>query len=120
MSTENAIGENQVLDEQAPINPPFEGPEKLLEIWFAPPKAGMDSTEGLGLRSVQREKWEEMLDIVRCKVLSVIQGTELDAYLLRYVHLMNQGSLNNLSISPANLLSLFILTNLFSRPVAQP
>lgn len=92
MSTENAVGEDQVLDEQALINPPFEGPEKLLEIWFSPPAAG-----GLGLRSVPREKWEEMLDIVRCKVLSVIQGIELDAYLLRYVHLMNQGSLNNFS-----------------------
>jgi hypothetical protein len=88
---------------------PFEGPEKLLEIWFKKTvdstgglglrsvPMGMDSTGGLGLRSVPREKWEEMLDIVRCKVLSVIHGTELDAYLLRYVHLTNQGSVNNFS-----------------------
>ena len=107
MSTENAVGGDQVLDEQAPIithnmnqeslSCPFEGPEKLLEIWLSPPKAGMDSTGGLGLRSVPREQWEEMLDIVRCKVLSVIHGKELDAYLLRYVYPTSQGSLNNLS-----------------------
>jgi hypothetical protein len=91
------------MNQEIPSSP-FEGPEKLLEIWFKKTvdstgvrsvPTGVDSTGGLGLRSVPREKWEEMLDIVRCKVLSVIHGTELDAYLLRYVHLTNQGSLNN-------------------------
>lgn len=64
-------------------NPPFEGPEKLLEIWFEPPRSTHSENERLGLRTVSREKWEEMLDIVRCKVLNVIHGKELDAYLLR-------------------------------------
>ncbi|KAK8864194.1 S-adenosylmethionine decarboxylase proenzyme [Kwoniella newhampshirensis] len=80
---------------------PFEGPEKLLEVWFAPsldqlpdvPESSL--TGGLraraareegekwkGLRRVPREVWEEMLDIVKCKVLSVVEGEELDAYLL--------------------------------------
>ena len=70
---------------------PFEGPEKLLEIWFAPsvadlPDAGAADENGrIGLRKVKREIWEEMLDIVKCKVLSNIEGKEIDAYLLRCV-----------------------------------
>jgi S-adenosylmethionine decarboxylase len=69
--------------EEPPMNAPFEGPEKLLEIWFGVPSSMGRSDERWGLRSVPREKWEEMLDIVRCKVLNVIEGKELDAYLLR-------------------------------------
>ncbi|KAI9507892.1 S-adenosylmethionine decarboxylase [Russula earlei] len=66
---------------------PFEGPEKLLEIWFAPSPAetpGASSTiDGKhGLRSVERSVWEDMLAIVKCQVLSVVEGTEMDAYLL--------------------------------------
>ncbi|KZT58890.1 S-adenosylmethionine decarboxylase [Calocera cornea HHB12733] len=79
---------------------PFEGPEKLLEIWFAPSadrlplideaKYGSGDGDGdgdvdgqrKGLRRIDRAVWEEMLDIVKCKVLSVIVGEELDAYLL--------------------------------------
>lgn len=69
---------------------PFEGPEKLLEIWFAPSAAdcqdASSSVDGkFGLRKVPRTVWEEMLDIVKCKILSVVEGTETDAYLLRYV-----------------------------------
>lgn len=67
---------------------PFEGPEKLLEIWFAPSAADVPDASSpvdgrCGLRKVNRETWEDMLDIVKCKVLSVIQGKEMDAYLLR-------------------------------------
>ena len=36
-----------------------------------------------GLRTVARQTWEEMLDIVKCKVLSVVEGVDMDAYLLR-------------------------------------
>lgn len=65
----------------------FEGPEKLLEIWFVPsPSAVPDADSGsekTGLRKVARAVWEDMLDIVQCKVLSVIEGTDIDAYLLR-------------------------------------
>lgn len=67
---------------------PFEGPEKLLEVWFAPtpaqlPDASSANDGKFGLRKVPRSVWEAMLDIVKCKVLSVIEGTEMDAYLLR-------------------------------------
>ena len=70
---------------------PFEGPEKLLELWFAEEPAdvhqcawdGPDARPGhFGLRSVPKPVWETMLDIVKCKVLSVIESTEVDAYLL--------------------------------------
>jgi len=85
---------------------PFEGPEKLLEIWFAPSadrlpvvdaaKYGSGDGDGdgdgdendfikrKGLRKIHRAVWEEMLDVVKCKVLSVIVGEETDAYLLRW------------------------------------
>jgi Adenosylmethionine decarboxylase len=58
----------------------FEGPEKLLEIWFAE-----NPTEsGLGLKSIPRQDWEDMLTKVGCKVLSVVKSAGVDAYLLRY------------------------------------
>ncbi|TFK44602.1 S-adenosylmethionine decarboxylase [Crucibulum laeve] len=66
---------------------PFEGPEKLLEIWFAPspthlPDSSPSHDGRTGLRKVPRAVWEDMLDIVKCKVLSFVEGTEIDAYLL--------------------------------------
>ncbi|KAL4074018.1 S-adenosylmethionine decarboxylase [Scleroderma citrinum] len=66
---------------------PFEGPEKLLEVWFAPSPAHVPDVHSpkngkIGLRNVPRIVWEEMLAIVKCKVLSVIEGDETDAYLL--------------------------------------
>lgn len=74
-------------DEDQPTGP-FEGPEKLLEIWFQRSPAdvpGASSTPDgkFGLRSVPRDVWADMLDIVKCKILSVVEGTEIDAYLLR-------------------------------------
>lgn len=81
---------------------PFEGPEKLLEIWFAPTPPKVSDDDGAhdvagartGLRTVPRAVWEDMLDIVKCKVLSVVVGREMDAYLLR-------------SVQPKSLLDLF-------------
>ncbi|KAF8554717.1 S-adenosylmethionine decarboxylase [Imleria badia] len=66
---------------------PFEGPEKLLEVWFAPSAASVPDAlspkDGrVGLRKIPRHVWEDMLDIVKCKVLSVIEGDQTDAYLL--------------------------------------
>jgi Adenosylmethionine decarboxylase len=58
----------------------FEGPEKLLEMWFAE----NPSESGLGLKSISRENWEIMLTKVGCKVLSVVKSAAVDAYLLRY------------------------------------
>lgn len=69
---------------------PFEGPEKLLEVWFAPSAdtvpGALSSKDGrAGLRKIPRHVWEDMLDIVKCKVLNVIEGDQTDAYLLRYI-----------------------------------
>ena len=72
---------------------PFEGPEKLLEIWFAPHAGALppilahadvhsDDPSRPGLRAVKRHVWESMLAIVKCKVLSVVSGAHIDAYLL--------------------------------------
>ncbi|GAA5927257.1 hypothetical protein JCM3775_002497 [Rhodotorula graminis] len=81
-----------VVDDSSPG--PFEGPEKLLEIWFAPSeedvvarnlplKGGRKGKERWnGLRQVEKSVWDSMLDEVCCKVLSVIEGDEVDAYLL--------------------------------------
>lgn len=85
----------------------FEGPEKLLEIWFSPsPFAGSDNSDSemsdesspvtpnesqinlsLGfsnnLRTIDRALWDSMLATVKCTVLSVVSNAQLDAYLLR-------------------------------------
>ncbi|RKP04746.1 S-adenosylmethionine decarboxylase [Thamnocephalis sphaerospora] len=65
----------------------FEGPEKLLEVWFLPNADAVHAQcKGTfaehGLRAVRREVWDAMLDVVRCKVLSVIRTESVDAYLL--------------------------------------
>ncbi|KAK0653049.1 S-adenosylmethionine decarboxylase [Cercophora newfieldiana] len=61
----------------------FEGPEKLLEVWFAPsPKALPAGVKENGLKAVDPSVWEGMLDLVNCKVLSIVNSEHVDAYLL--------------------------------------
>jgi len=61
----------------------FEGPEKLLEVWFAPSVPALPSgVKREGLKSVAPEAWVEMLDLVNCKILSVVRSDNVDAYLL--------------------------------------
>ncbi|GIZ47332.1 hypothetical protein CKM354_001042700 [Cercospora kikuchii] len=61
----------------------FEGPEKLLEVWFTESdKALPPSAVPNGLKAVSQDTWKEMLDLVNCKVLSVIESGNVDAYLL--------------------------------------
>lgn len=61
----------------------FEGPEKLLEVWFSPSeKALAASASPLGLKAVSQDTWKGMLDLVNCQVLSVIESRNVDAYLL--------------------------------------
>ncbi|KAH9828352.1 Adenosylmethionine decarboxylase [Teratosphaeria destructans] len=61
----------------------FEGPEKLLEVWLCPSeKALPPSANPLGLKAVAQDTWKEMLDLVHCKVLSVVESRNVDAYLL--------------------------------------
>ncbi|KAI0874560.1 S-adenosylmethionine decarboxylase [Hypoxylon argillaceum] len=61
----------------------FEGPEKLLEVWFAPnPESLPPSAKPNGLKAVSSETWVGMLDMVNCKILSVLEAEHMDAYLL--------------------------------------
>jgi S-adenosylmethionine decarboxylase len=83
----------------------FEGPEKLLEIWFKKPskeyqerpneKAVSLLNESIdiqnasvancmleGLRTVHPNIWKDMLKIVKCQVLSTLHNEHVDAYLL--------------------------------------
>ena len=67
----------------------FEGPEKLLEIWFVPSKQSGNTLDGSnsestkkGLRLVPLDIWKDMLDIVNCRVLSTIENDHINSYLL--------------------------------------
>ncbi|KAJ2451930.1 spermidine resistance protein [Coemansia sp. RSA 2336] len=73
----------------------FEGPEKLLEVWFAPhaQAANYIGQEQLcsedqwaslrtGLRLVPEGTWRDMLDLVHCQVLSKLSNKHIDSYLL--------------------------------------
>jgi len=61
----------------------FEGPEKLLEVWFsASPTTLPAQSASKGLKSVPVETWKDMLDLVNCKVLSIVESDNVDAYLL--------------------------------------
>ena len=59
------------------------GPEKLLEVWFSASPANVPaSADPHGLKAVPAETWKEMLDLVNCKVLSIVESEHVDAYLL--------------------------------------
>ncbi|KAJ1835128.1 spermidine resistance protein [Coemansia sp. RSA 2711] len=74
----------------------FEGPEKLLEVWFAatpdaanytgpePELCGADGQSAVrsGLRLVPRAVWRDMLDLVHCQILSTLSNDHVDSYLL--------------------------------------
>ncbi|ORX53572.1 S-adenosylmethionine decarboxylase [Hesseltinella vesiculosa] len=81
----------------------FEGPEKLLEIWFAPEPTSFrhqqlySSSSDLSddsapptptafqeqnLRAIHKSVWDTMLAQVRCTVVDIIHNQHLDAYLL--------------------------------------
>jgi S-adenosylmethionine decarboxylase len=53
----------------------FEGPEKKLEIRFRIAK-------GKGLRAVSQERWQEILDAVKCTIISCTKNEFLDSYVL--------------------------------------
>ncbi|CAO3629960.1 unnamed protein product [Cunninghamella blakesleeana] len=80
--TSCTAGENYSAQEGA-----FEGPEKLLEIWFSPTSRKLMTHQHIdkktkGLMCVPRDIWEDMLAIVKCTVLNVISHDQVDAYLL--------------------------------------
>ncbi|XP_012270444.2 S-adenosylmethionine decarboxylase proenzyme isoform X2 [Orussus abietinus] len=57
----------------------FEGVEKLLEIWFTSAD-GKDRQRDL--RTIPRQKWESLLKIVRCEIISFCSNDQVDAYVL--------------------------------------
>ncbi|CDO92329.1 unnamed protein product [Kluyveromyces dobzhanskii CBS 2104] len=59
----------------------FEGPEKLLEIWFYPQKTEVPHSER-SLRSIGHEKWKELLNLVKCEILSTFSTNDIDCFLL--------------------------------------
>ncbi|GAB1869682.1 S-adenosylmethionine decarboxylase proenzyme [Camponotus japonicus] len=58
----------------------FEGVEKLLEIWFTSSK-GLKQHQG-DLRQIPRQKWESLLKMVRCEIISFCRSDQVDAYVL--------------------------------------
>ncbi|CCF56660.1 hypothetical protein KAFR_0B03630 [Kazachstania africana CBS 2517] len=60
----------------------FEGPEKLLEIWFYPNKTAIPVPKAKTLRSIAVEKWVHILKLVKCDVLSIKSTDTMDAFLL--------------------------------------
>jgi len=54
----------------------FEGPEKLLEIWFD----GVDGRSSL--RNIPRSDLDELMALARCQILSVSSNESMDAYVL--------------------------------------
>jgi S-adenosylmethionine decarboxylase len=59
------------------------GPEKLVEVWFSPSAdAVRQSAVPAGLKAVSPDIWKDMLDLVNCKVLSIVESDDIDAYLL--------------------------------------
>lgn len=58
----------------------FEGPEKLMEVWWTP-VLGADSGRA-DLRTISREKWSELLKLVNCTIISEKRNQDMIAYLL--------------------------------------
>lgn len=58
----------------------FEGPEKLLEIWFYPTIKSIPN--GKSLLSIDISQWVEMLKLVKCEILSMKQTSKMNFFLL--------------------------------------
>lgn len=58
----------------------FEGPEKLLEIWFYPDPTNIPTSKTL--RSIPVAQWVDILKLVKCEILSMKSTANLDAFLL--------------------------------------
>lgn len=59
----------------------FEGPEKLLEIWFYPDSCAIPDSKKT-LRSIPVPIWVDILKLVQCEVLSIKSTKCMDAFLL--------------------------------------
>jgi len=56
----------------------FEGPEKRLEVDFKI----LNSNRPLGLRGINREQWQELLEYAKCQILSMKSNDYFDCYVL--------------------------------------
>ncbi|CEP63804.1 adenosylmethionine decarboxylase SPE2 LALA0_S09e02872g [Lachancea lanzarotensis] len=59
----------------------FEGPEKLLEIWFYKTASSVPD-KNKTLRSLDFNTWVNLLKLVKCQVLSIKQTDKMNAFLL--------------------------------------
>ncbi|XP_034937427.1 S-adenosylmethionine decarboxylase proenzyme [Chelonus insularis] len=57
----------------------FEGVEKLLEIWFI---SSDGDNKKHDLRNIPRHRWESLLKMVRCEIISFCRNDDIDAYVL--------------------------------------
>ncbi|MCJ1313193.1 spermidine resistance protein [Agyrium rufum] len=74
---------NREVTEDLDSTNAFEGPEKLLEVWFSSSASTLPQCAAPnGLKAVAAETWKEMLDLVNCQVLSIVESDNVDAYLL--------------------------------------
>lgn len=74
--TNSAVEEVGIVDSNtAPNN--FEGPEKCLEVDFCVGSGPHD-----GLRSIVRQKWDNLLRSCGCEIISVKSNSDLDSYVL--------------------------------------
>ncbi|XP_026473255.1 S-adenosylmethionine decarboxylase proenzyme [Ctenocephalides felis] len=69
------MAESEVINNSVQF---FEGVEKLLEIWFAP----NEKNKMADLRKIPRSKWDALLKIVRCEIISFSRNDQVDAYVL--------------------------------------
>lgn len=64
----------------------FEGPEKLLEIWFYAHSEDIPNTNTKAskrtLRDIPLDQWVEILKLVKCEVLSIKSTNQMHAFLL--------------------------------------
>ena len=73
--SDTLISPEQVVN--AKDHPPFEGPEKTLEIDWVP---GVG--EEVGLRTISKAVWEELLQFAKCRVLSLTSNENFDSFVL--------------------------------------
>lgn len=84
----NELTNHTYIDHELSVNldstDAFEGPEKLLEIWFYPSRKTIHTQGGekKTLRSISFENWVQILKLVKCEVLSIKSTEKMDAFLL--------------------------------------
>ena len=66
-------------NESSPEEQGFEGPEKNLQVIFN--KSYYDTGTGT-LRSISQERWQEMLNYAKCKILSTLENEKCLTYIL--------------------------------------